>query len=146
MASEASEYLLSQKWCKRIRKWNLDVGWEGVLGVFSFEFDPIGSDVDSKVWIIVGDIPPAYVCNDNSNGASALDGYVKEMQAWVDAVKAQGPIDHLIPVNVPPTMEYAELLERRLDFIRRNLLKELAAEIDKRPIVRHRIRRKKPKR
>jgi len=33
----------------------------------------------------------------------ALDGYIAEMQSWVDAVRAGDSIDELIPVNAAST-------------------------------------------
>ncbi|MBN1512172.1 MAG: hypothetical protein JXB13_09170 [Phycisphaerae bacterium] len=73
--------------------------------------------------------PPAHICNDSPNGASALFAYVWEMQRWVDAARAGRAVDALIPVNVPPTVEWTGHLERRLDFIRKRLLVEYEREI-----------------
>jgi len=39
------------------------------------------------------------------------------MRGWVDAAKNGEPVDDLIPVNVPPTPEWAEELDSRLNFI-----------------------------
>jgi hypothetical protein len=40
------------------------------------------------------------------------------MQRWVDAVRAGGSLQDIIPVNVSPTLEYADMLSTRLSFIR----------------------------
>ena len=122
LAQSAQVFLTSQKWCKRIRQGYLDVGWEGILAVFFFEFEPAEPGVDESVWVIVGDIPAACICNDNPDGPSALNSYVDEMQKWVDAAKVGDPVEELIPVNVPPNQEHAEMLESRLEFIRKELL------------------------
>lgn len=135
LAARAREFLAAQPWCRSVRRGWLDVGWDRILGVFRFEFDPAPGVPDETVWVITGDLPPAYICNDNPNGASALQGYVFEMRRWVEAVRAGRPVDGLIPVNVEPTREYAEMLASRLGFIERNILASLASGIDERPVV-----------
>lgn len=134
MAIEAELFLLGQKWCKKILNGYLDIAWEGILGVFWFEIEPTIKDVDSTTWVIVGDLPSAYICNDNPNGVSALDAYVHEMQSWVDAVRAGQAVDDLITVNVSPTIEFADMLESRLRFIQGRLLAGHASEIDNRSV------------
>ena len=67
---------------------------------------------------------------------AALEGYVGAMQDWVDHVKKSEPIDELIPVlrrislvEVPPSLEYAEMLEGRLEFIKERILPEMQNEL-----------------
>jgi hypothetical protein len=72
--------------------------------------------------VIVGDLPPAYITVERvPNPASALDSYLGEMAAWVEAVRAGQPVDELIPVEttgggelLEPTAEHAEMLDTRL--------------------------------
>ena len=45
-----------------------------------------------------------------------------EMRLWVRAVRSGGSLDNVIPVGVEPTEDHADMLERRLDFIERELL------------------------
>jgi hypothetical protein len=79
--------------------------------------------IDWTVFSVVGDLPPAYLYFEPPDTwQDALEGYVAEMRAWVEAARPGGDVSELIPVNVPPTAEYAEILGSRLDFIRRNLL------------------------
>lgn len=135
MAVRAREFLEQQTWCRSVRRGFLDAGWDGILGVFYFEFEPAAGVPDNTVWVITGDIPPAYICSDNPNGISALHAYVCEMKRWVNAVRKGRSVAELIPVNVAPTKEYAEMLSGRLDFIERNLLAPRADDVDKRPVV-----------
>ena len=80
MASEAEAFLLSQDWCKSILNGYLDRGWAGILAVFYFEIIPTTINADNNVWIIVGDLPPAYIDTKSCpNGATAIDGYVGAM-------------------------------------------------------------------
>lgn len=121
-AREAETFLSEKRWCKRIRRGYYDRGWDGILAVFYFEIEPNGEGVDESVWVITGDLPAAYICNDNQSGIEALQAYVEEMQKWVDAVRRGESVEDLIPVNVPATKEYADMLESRLGFIRQELL------------------------
>jgi hypothetical protein len=83
------------------------------------------------VWVIVGDVPPAYITvEDAPNPATALDAYIGAMQEWVDAARAGGSVADLIPVNVPPTVENAERLGRRLQFIDEEILSQYADDLE----------------
>lgn len=123
MAVEAHEFLLSFKWCKNIRCSWFGWGVGGVCAVFFFEIDPSSKKVGRWLWVIVGDLPPAYLVVDASpTPLAALANYVDLMQEWVDAVKNKRPVNNCIPVNAPATREYADLLQRRLAFIRNEFL------------------------
>jgi hypothetical protein len=129
-AQTAKSFLLSRNWCNEIKTGYLAYGVDGVLGVFFFEIIPAKPNVDNQLWVITGDVPPAYlVCDCAPNPSSALNGYIYEMRLWVEAVKSGKPIGNLIPVcyqditnPVPPTAEFADLLERRLEFIEQKII------------------------
>ena len=115
LLEEASGYLESFAWCGGIRDVYLGIGIGGVVGVFLFRIDPVGRDVDEWTWIIVGDLPPAYITLDDApNPACALDAYIGAMEKWVAAAKVGAPVSDLIPVNVPASFENAQQLETRL--------------------------------
>lgn len=122
LARDAKEFLTEQRWCREIVRGYVDRFWEGILGVFFFEIIPQSPDVDGTVWIVTGDLPPAYLCNDNQTGADALNAYLCEMRRWVDAVRFGRSTDDLIPVDAPATPEYAAMLASRLDFIHEKIL------------------------
>jgi hypothetical protein len=123
MATEAHEFMLEQEWCERIDHEYLAYGVGGVVAVFLFQITPRTEDVDSCLWVIVGDLPPAFlVVDDNPTAADALDGYCSEMEAWVEAAEAGENLDELIPVNAPPTLANVEQLKGRLQFLRSEIL------------------------
>ena len=100
-----------------------------MLGVFLVHLQPSALHVDDWLWVVVGDVPPAYlVADDNPTVAQAVIGYADEMQRWVDAARAGAPVDDLIPVNVPPTTEYADMLSSRLAILRGTVLDEIKNE------------------
>jgi hypothetical protein len=123
MAKDAQQYLLSFRWCKEIRRGWFGYGVGGVCAVFLFDILPDKKSVDSRLWVIAGDLPPAYLVVDESpTPRKALRNYVDLMQEWVDVVRTgKSPAD-CIPVNVTPSKANAGLLERRLDFIRKEIL------------------------
>lgn len=123
MAEEAHEFLETFRWCKNVRRSWFGSGVGGVYAVFFFEIEPRSKNVDKWLWVIVGDLPPAYVVVDASpTPHAALANYVQMMQEWLEAVRNKQPLDDCIPVNAKPTIGNANLLERRLDFIPREFL------------------------
>lgn len=123
MAVEARDFLLSFEWCRRVRRSWFGWGVGGVCAVFFFEIEARSKKIDKWLWVIVGDLPPAYLVVDESpTPLAALANYVDLMQEWVDVVKDKRPVDDCIPVNAPATREYANLLQRRLDFVRKEFL------------------------
>lgn len=125
MFREARDYLLSFKWCRSIRCTWFGWGVGGVCAAFLFEIRPSSKKVDRWLWVIVGDLPPAYLVTDASpTPLAALQNYVDLMQEWIDTVKKHKTVKNCIPVNVPATEEYANLLQRRLDFLRKEFLRK----------------------
>jgi hypothetical protein len=98
---------------------------EGVMAVSLAHIEPASADVDEWLWVIIGDLPPAYLVVDNSpDPPCALESYIELMEEWVDKVKAGESTDDCIPVNVEPTLEWASELELRLDFLKENILND----------------------
>jgi hypothetical protein len=128
MFKEAESYLCSFDWCGSIAQSYFGLGIGGVVAVFLFRIVPKQEGVDEWLWVVVGDLPSAYlVTDDNPTPASALEAYVAEMSAWVDAVENGRPVADLIPVNVPPTRENSQQLRNRLTFLSANVIPRYAA-------------------
>jgi hypothetical protein len=123
MAAEARAFLESFSWCSGIADAYFGCGVGGVVGVFLFRIVPAREDVDECLWVIVGDLPPAYLVTDeNRTPSQALRAYISEVRGWVVAAETGGPVEELIPVNVPATRENAMLLETRLSFLEKEIL------------------------
>jgi hypothetical protein len=123
LADRASAFLATLTWCRGVRERWVGIAVPGVVGVFLLCIEPSSPTVDEWLWVIVGDLPPAYLVTDDApNPAAALDGYISEMHAWVRAVRDGAPRDDLIPVNAPATPEYADMLESRLRFLRAEVI------------------------
>jgi len=123
MLKEASDYIMGFSWHKGVKEVYFGMGVGGVAAVFLFKIQPSNKSVDEWVWVIVGDIPSAYINIDESpNPACALDGYIGAMEEWIKAVKSGKSVEKLIPVNAPATIENAKDLEKRLKFIDKEIL------------------------
>lgn len=123
MANLAKRFIGSKAWCLGLKRLDIGLGYEGIVGVFLAEIQPESAKVDEKLWIVVGDLPPAYlVTDDAANPASALEGYIENMREWVAAVLNGRELDNLIPVNAAPTQSNAKDLDYRLDFLEREVL------------------------
>ena len=130
LAREAESFVLWHRWCGGIRQGYLDFDWYGILALFYFEIEPASPEADDRLWVVVGDAPPAYLDLESCpTETAAIEGYVDELQRWVAAVKAGQSIKELMPVyrrislqRVEPTQRIAEDLQRRLDFLRSEII------------------------
>jgi hypothetical protein len=123
MAAEARSFIAAQSWCTRVESVQLAWAVAGVLGVFQVRLVPGQPEVDSTLWVVVGDLPSAYMVLDQApEWRQALEGYVYEMSKWVAAVRSGLPLNDIIPVAAEPTLEHAQELEKRLKFIEHEVL------------------------
>ena len=122
LAVRARDFLEAQPWCAQVTDMACAFTAAGAIGVFRMDLDPLGNG-DPIVWTVVGDLPPAYLpFSPADSWKDVLASYVFEMRRWVVAADAGQTVDHLIPVNAPPTREFAAMLAARLDLIEQQLL------------------------
>jgi hypothetical protein len=131
MIQDAREFVESFAWCKRVLGAYLGLGVGQIVAVVLVRILPAKRNVDPYFWIVVGDLPPAYLVTDDApNPACALKAYIQEMRRWVNAVRQRRSVTNLIPVNVPPTLNYAEQLAERLDVLEFDFLSYYARELE----------------
>ena len=129
LSDEATAFITTFRWCRKVREGFLAFGVSGVIGVFLFRIEPALLGVDEALWVIVGDLPPAYlVCDDAPDWREALRGYIFEMRKWVEAVRSGGDLSDVIPVNVEPTRKHADMLASRIDFIQDHVVDDVPFE------------------
>jgi hypothetical protein len=93
-------------------------GAGGIFAVFLFNIHPARPEVDSWTWIVVGDIPSAYLPLEDAN--SAAEVFETRMSGWANGLNLLAKGEAGLPMtmsrrsNVPPTPEMAEKLEQRL--------------------------------
>lgn len=129
MLTEARLYITSQKWCARIQDEYFGLGVGGLFAVFLFRVEQKRTTDDEWLWVIVGDLPSAYIVVDRAPvPIAALVVYVELMSDWVEAVEGGGKLDEAFPVTAEPTVENARNLKSRLNYLRREFLQAATHE------------------
>jgi hypothetical protein len=119
MASGAENYVRCLPWCKSIREMYFGDGYGGIVAVFLFRIEPSREGVDEWIWVVFGDVPPAYLVTDTCKSPSqALEGYIDEISKWVQLAKQGRSSGSVIPVYVPATPENAADVENRIKMLR----------------------------
>jgi len=118
MAEEATNYLQHFSWCKKIRSTYFGDGYGGIVGVFLFHIEPSREGVDEWLWIVFGDVPPAYLVIDHARTPSqALQHYTSEVSIWVELARQGRSSKDAIPVHLPATPENATRLATKIKFL-----------------------------
>ncbi|TIV24702.1 MAG: hypothetical protein E5V74_01325 [Mesorhizobium sp.] len=124
--AEAREYLEFYNWVLSIKGEYFGYGAEGIIYIFLFEIEPGRPEVNRWIWVIVGDVPPAYLpADDATTPFEVLDSYIGALEEWVEAAREGKSVAELIPVNVDATPANAEMLAGRLKFLDERILPEL---------------------
>lgn len=122
---QAKAYVTSFRWCRSVKDSYVGDCVGGIFALVLFRIEPATADVDEWIWVVVGDLPPAYIAPASSNPHEALEDYIWQMSKWVRAVRAGRPVLGLIPVNTDPTRKSADELESRLRFLKKEILPHL---------------------
>jgi hypothetical protein len=124
LAARASAYLLSYNWCYAIEESYFGDGVGGIVAVFLFRITPSRPNVDEWLWVVVGDLPPAYfVTDDLKTPYQVLEAYIWHKSRWVRSAKrGKEPPEEVMPVGVHATPEWARDLHSRLKFVKQEVL------------------------
>lgn len=124
MASDAKSYLSAFEWCQSIKGVYFGAGIGRVIAIFLLKIVPSSDEVEDWLWVVVGDLPSAYLVTDQGKTpAQALELYIDEMRRWTRLARlGQASVD-VIPVNAPAMPEWAEKLDSRLSFLENRVLR-----------------------
>ena len=123
MASKAHRYISNFVWCRSVREVYFGDGYGGIVAVFFFQIEPSRPEVDEWLWVVVGDLPSAYLVTDNCKTPSqTLERYIDVMSEWVELAREGRSSEDVIPVNAPATPESAKMLEGRLTVLREKIV------------------------
>jgi hypothetical protein len=118
MAEAARNYITSFDWCPPINAIHLASGVGGLVAVFLFEFSRKIQQTDDHLWVVVGDLPTAYlVVEPEDSPSQALERYCDLMEEWIAAVRDTGKLSEVFPVTAESTPENANALEKRIAFL-----------------------------
>jgi hypothetical protein len=125
LAGTAHNYIAKFPWCTTVKQQYFAGGIGFVLAIYLFDITPSGPHIPARVWVIVGDVPMAYLSfEDALTPLEAFDKYVAGMRRWVGAARSGASLenrDDLPAVNVPATPEWADELAGRLDMLVANV-------------------------
>lgn len=124
MAQEALTYIRGFKWAPPVKRLYLAFGVGGVMALFLVEFEhAIQGAPDEELWVVVGDMPPAYFIVDESpDAAEALNNYCGLMEEWADCVLAKRNLSQCYPISTAPTKPNAKMLKDRMKHVRRDFI------------------------
>jgi hypothetical protein len=101
----------------------LAYGVGGVVAVFLLKFKNCNINGDSVLWVIVSDIPSAYlVVDDAPDPKVALKIYCELMSDWAKAVLSGQCLNNEFPVGAAATKENAEHLLSRIGLIEKDII------------------------
>lgn len=123
MAADARTYIKSYRWCPPVANVYFAFGVGGIVGVFLIQFEEAIEGSDDALWVVVGDLPSAYlVVEPGDDGMSALRRYCSMMEEWAYSVLNGNPLDECFPVAAEATQQHGEMLSQRMAFIRTEIL------------------------
>jgi hypothetical protein len=95
----------------------------GVVAIFLIELAARVNATDKELWVVVGDLPSAYMAVDEDETAlEALEKYCDLMDQWIAAVRSDNDLDDVFPVEAEPTQENADALQSRIGFLRNEII------------------------
>jgi len=128
MAVKARDYITAFKWSLPIRAEFFVDGVGGIVALFLFEFEGMIGGTDDRLWVVVGDLPSAYMVVGPEDARDALEAYCELMDDWINAVLVTGDFNDVFPVEAAKTEGNANSLRRRLRFIRKHILPSFNAD------------------
>lgn len=123
LADVAKQYIQSFHWCPPVDNVYLGFGVGGAVAVFLCKFAQRITEIDDSLWVVVGDLPSAYlVVEEADDPAQALERYCEMMDHWVSAVRGSGDLADVYPIPVEATVEHADMLSKRLRLLREEVI------------------------
>ena len=120
--NEARAYLGSYAWGRTLLEIYFGGGVGGIVAVFLVRLPP-DQPTDEWLWVVVGDLPSAYLVTDHASTPSqALSVYCELMEDWANAVLGAGDLGEVYPVAAEPTDRNARSLLDRVRFLRGNVV------------------------
>ena len=123
MAERADEYVRSFEWCLELHERYFGDGVGGVVALFLFRVSIRDLDLPQWVWIVVGDLPSAYLgFQDLDSPYAALLLYIEGVEEWLESSWEERLCGELIPIEVLPEPRYLEMLRGRVAVLRASVL------------------------
>ena len=119
-------YLASHEWSRPVSRILLEGEVPGSASIFQVLFAEPVWGTDDALWVVVGDLPSAYmVLEAGETAAQVLMSYCELMEDWVHAVRTGGDLSMVFPVRADPSGAAADRLEARVAALREEMLDHL---------------------
>jgi len=119
MAEEAVRYVRSFRWCIELNEQFFVDGYGGIVALFLFRITIRKVEAPEGVWVVVGDIPSAYLEFEAApTPHAAFLRYIEGVEEWLTATPEERASGDLIPIEVPPGDEFLDMLRGRMDTLR----------------------------
>jgi hypothetical protein len=123
LTTEAQSFVNNRQWRPPIAELILAFGVGPLLGLYLLRFAPGGRPEDRERWLVVGDLPTMHFeTDDTPTPALALRLYCAIAQDWADNVLEGRDLSDSYPIEVDATPEHAEMLLKRIEYIRTQLI------------------------
>jgi len=132
LAIAAENYIQSFSWCPPIKDMYFAYGVGGIVAVFIVEFLQRIQGYDEELWIVVGDVPSAYlVVEPMDDEAQALERYCELMDQWITAVRNADDLSKVFPVSAEPTVKHVNMLRSRIELLRSALIPRIDRRMER---------------
>jgi hypothetical protein len=119
MAEEAVRYARSFRWCRELHEQFFVDGYGGIVALFLFRITIRKVEAPEWVWVVVGDMPSAYMEFEVApTPHAALLRYIEGVEEWLTATPEERASGDLIPIEIPAGDEFLEMLRVRIDTLR----------------------------
>ncbi|MDR3792652.1 MAG: hypothetical protein P4L03_04640 [Terracidiphilus sp.] len=126
MAEEAVNYIRTFDWCVEIHEIYFGDGVGGIVALFLFYVTIREFEKPEWLWVVVGDLPPSYMeFEAGHTPRAALLRYIEGVEEWLATPESERLSGDLIPIDVPPGSEFAEMLRSRMKTLRSLVLPHL---------------------
>ncbi len=125
MAKEALRFLPGLEGAPPAERLYLAFGVGGLVAVFLAELTgPLHDRPDTQIWIVVGDLPEAFIGIACRNPVMVLQSYCELMDDWADRVLGRKDMSVAYLIHAEPTPRHARMLKDRIKLIRRDIIPE----------------------
>lgn len=121
--NRASSFLTGFDWCRKIVDVALYTNLGSKLGLYLFKIDNSASSKNAYLWVIAGDLPMMYLnVHEDDTTREVLKSYTELASDWVQHVKNNQSLENCYPFDANPTLEMADLLERRVNILNTSVI------------------------
>jgi hypothetical protein len=126
LVQESKDYLNSHSWCTKINDGWVFINLGRVLCIFLYAIENNQSPDDNLLWVVVGDLPAAYLDTFTvSDTKDVLKVYTELVNDWIVHVESNQSLDDCFPLKSDRSLESTEMVKRRIVLLQNNIMPEI---------------------